>query len=259
MRFMKFSLIIITICLILAPVSSAWTWNTHSKIVDSVYHSLPSNIQSKLSLTAMRDGSNDPDEKFHDTRLHSFPSSYDQAKYWLNKGTTAYKSKNYKSASKYLGIASHYISDTFSAPHCVSGESSSKHTSYENAANKLTPQQTTMSGSLYDLMKSGYSAGKYDWSNWLKTKNSYYIQKDLNKATSVSSKAIKSSLSLSSTSTNTKPTTTTATYIGNSNTKKFHKSTCSYVKQMKSSNKVKFTSRSAAIKAGYVPCKVCKP
>lgn len=54
-------------------------------------------------------------------------------------------------------------------------------------------------------------------------------------------------------------TSSSAAYIGNKNTKKFHKSTCSYVDNIKQSNKVTFSSRSAAISAGYVGCKVCNP
>lgn len=48
-------------------------------------------------------------------------------------------------------------------------------------------------------------------------------------------------------------------YIGNKNTKKFHHSWCSSVGQMKSSNKVSFSSSSAAKSKGYVPCKKCNP
>lgn len=48
-------------------------------------------------------------------------------------------------------------------------------------------------------------------------------------------------------------------YIGNANTKKFHHSWCSSVKQMKDSNKVTFTNRDDAINAGYEPCKRCNP
>lgn len=48
-------------------------------------------------------------------------------------------------------------------------------------------------------------------------------------------------------------------YIGNKNTKKFHHSWCSSVGKMKSSNKVSFSSRSAAISKGYDPCKNCNP
>lgn len=48
-------------------------------------------------------------------------------------------------------------------------------------------------------------------------------------------------------------------YVGNKNSKVFHKSTCSSVDRMKESNKVKFGSASAALQAGYTPCKVCNP
>lgn len=48
-------------------------------------------------------------------------------------------------------------------------------------------------------------------------------------------------------------------YIGNSYSGKFHKSTCYWCKKMKSSHRVKFKSRKQAINWSYVPCKVCKP
>ena len=50
-----------------------------------------------------------------------------------------------------------------------------------------------------------------------------------------------------------------ASYIGNKNTKKFHKAGCSSIDSMSESNKVGFDSRSAAISAGYEPCKRCNP
>lgn len=50
------------------------------------------------------------------------------------------------------------------------------------------------------------------------------------------------------------------TYILNTNTKKFHKPSCSSVKQMKESNKGEFTgSRDEVIAKGYDPCKKCNP
>ncbi len=48
-------------------------------------------------------------------------------------------------------------------------------------------------------------------------------------------------------------------YIGNANSRKFHRSSCSSVRDMKDYNKVGFDSRSEAIDAGYVPCKRCHP
>jgi len=54
-------------------------------------------------------------------------------------------------------------------------------------------------------------------------------------------------------------TESTVKYIGNKNTKKFHRTTCGEIKKMKESNKVSLYSRDAAISGGYVPCKKCNP
>lgn len=57
-----------------------------------------------------------------------------------------------------------------------------------------------------------------------------------------------------------KPTTeTTVTYIGNKNSKVFHRASCSSVSQMKNSNKVTLDSRDGAISQGYRPCENCQP
>ena len=54
--------------------------------------------------------------------------------------------------------------------------------------------------------------------------------------------------------------TSTESYILNTNTKKFHRPSCSSVKQMKESNKKSSSeSRDALIVAGYDPCKKCNP
>ena len=49
------------------------------------------------------------------------------------------------------------------------------------------------------------------------------------------------------------------TYIGNSNSHKFHVPTCKSVGKMSEKNKVTFTSRNEAINQGYQPCKNCNP
>jgi DNA-entry nuclease len=59
------------------------------------------------------------------------------------------------------------------------------------------------------------------------------------------------------------PTTETeamVTYIVNTNTKKFHKPSCSSVSDIKESNRWDFTgTREELIEKGYVPCKKCNP
>ena len=46
-------------------------------------------------------------------------------------------------------------------------------------------------------------------------------------------------------------------YIGNKNTKKFHRKSCRTLPAPK--NQVKLSSREKAISSGYVPCKNCDP
>lgn len=185
--------IIIMILIFLQPCF-AWKWTTHSRIVDQTYKSMPYSIKKHLNLAAMRDGSNDPDQKFRDFRAHSFSSSYTRATKWLTKGKNAYHAKNYYYASYCFGVASHYISDTYSAPHCVSGESSYMHTKYETQGNKLTPKVTYSSTKLYNWMRTGYYTGKTHWNTWKNTKNTKIVQYDLNRGTSASYSAIRKTI-----------------------------------------------------------------
>ncbi len=113
--------------LVFAPAADAWSWTTHSDIVDVVYNGLPPEVQKNLNLQTMKDASNEPDEVFKDYTLHNYPNSYGKAKSWLDKGKAAYDKGDYNEASYDYGVASHYISDSFSAPHCVSKEKSSDH------------------------------------------------------------------------------------------------------------------------------------
>ncbi len=50
-----------------------------------------------------------------------------------------------------------------------------------------------------------------------------------------------------------------STYVGNSNTKKFHYSSCRLAKKIAPHNRVFINSRDAATELGFVPCKVCRP
>lgn len=46
-------------------------------------------------------------------------------------------------------------------------------------------------------------------------------------------------------------------YIGNASSKKFHRPTCASLPAQR--NRVLFSSRAAAVAAGYAPCQICKP
>ena len=54
-------------------------------------------------------------------------------------------------------------------------------------------------------------------------------------------------------------TTTEYTYFGNKNSKKFHKSSCSALKNTKDENKVFYKTKEEFIKNNYSPCKICNP
>lgn len=49
------------------------------------------------------------------------------------------------------------------------------------------------------------------------------------------------------------------TYVGSSNSDKFHYPSCPHAKRIKDYNKVTFPSRDDAVNSGYSPCSVCNP
>lgn len=48
-------------------------------------------------------------------------------------------------------------------------------------------------------------------------------------------------------------------YVGSKNSTKYHYTWCKWAMKINPQNKVVFNSPEEAIKAGYVPCKVCRP
>ena len=50
-----------------------------------------------------------------------------------------------------------------------------------------------------------------------------------------------------------------SSYMGNSNTGKFHYSSCRWAHKIAPHNRVPLNSREEAIEMGFVPCKVCRP
>ena len=74
-----------------------------------------------------------------------------------------------------------------------------------------------------------------------------------------SSYSSSSSSSSSGGSTTSYNSGTSDSYVGNSNSGKFHAPGCGDVNKMKPSNKVYFSSRDEAVSAGYSPCGHCHP
>lgn len=187
------SLFLIGVFFIQIPAVSAWNWNTHEDIVESNYNSLPPDIRENISLDAMKEGSRDPDFIFLDFENHGYPNSYKKAEEWLNKGQYYYEIGDYHYASYCYGVASHYITDSFSAPHSA-GVSGINHNLYEARASFLTPEVIHSTDDLNSAMNKAHLNGKSNWNEWLQSKTNYKIQNDLNIATSTSYNAIHDSI-----------------------------------------------------------------
>jgi micrococcal nuclease len=52
---------------------------------------------------------------------------------------------------------------------------------------------------------------------------------------------------------------TAAEFLASKNSTKYHETSCKLAQKIKQENMVKFESPEDAIKAGYEPCKKCKP
>ncbi len=187
------SIFLITIPLLQMSAVSAWNWNTHQEIVENNYHSLPQYMQQNLNLEVMQKGSNDPDFAFFDFKYHSYPNSYEKAVYWLDKGQISYKDGNYYYASYCYGVTSHYIADSFAAPHAA-GISGPNHILYEVKASFLKPESVKVTGDLNSIMYNSDLNGEKSWNNWINSKNDSLIQNDLNQATGASYNAMYTSL-----------------------------------------------------------------
>ena len=175
--------IIICIILLIIPLSTeAWDWNNHKAIMEKIYYSIPYEVQSKIDLEELKRGSIAPDKDFHDNRLHHYPESYNKTIYWLDLTKEYIKENNYKNASYSFGVASHYISDSFVAPHYISGEDPKLHTKFEYQAS--TPK-TKCKKEEYNINKTLYKASiknPNDWNLWLKTENKEIPQKEIEQA-----------------------------------------------------------------------------
>ena len=50
-----------------------------------------------------------------------------------------------------------------------------------------------------------------------------------------------------------------STFIGNAESKRFHRADCYLISQIKDSNRVYFSSHDSAVSRGYTPCGDCNP
>jgi hypothetical protein len=56
-----------------------------------------------------------------------------------------------------------------------------------------------------------------------------------------------------------KPTPAAAGFVASKETKTYHRADCKFAAKIKDANRVTFATAAEAAKAGYKPCKVCKP
>ncbi len=177
----KFILILFIFFLI--PSSLSWTWQGHQAVAESTFYQLPSTIRSNLNLSLIKYGSIVPDKIFHDNVLHHYPPSLNKTLFWLDIALKDYNSKNYNNASYALGVATHYISDSYSAPHYISKEPWNLHSLYEKQAtyNYIKPRCST-TGTLEELLEKG-SQQKETWQIWLKDNQKRIPQNSIKEAT----------------------------------------------------------------------------
>jgi hypothetical protein len=171
--------IIITLIfiLILTQNITAWDWNNHKSIVQTLYYSTPYEIQRNLDLQQLEIGAIAPDKDFHDNRLHHYPKSYNLTLHWLNKTKEHLEKKEYSEASYAFGVASHYISDSFVAPHYISKEEPKLHSKFE----KQSSTKLSCINNKYNLKEDLEKASKNekDWEPWLKSQNPEIPQKEI--------------------------------------------------------------------------------
>ena len=88
--------LLILIFLILIQQSSAWDWNNHKAMVQTLYYATPYEVQRNLDLQQLEIGSIAPDKDFHDNRLHHYPKSYNLTIHWIEEAEKYLKNKKYK-------------------------------------------------------------------------------------------------------------------------------------------------------------------
>ncbi|MDI6841937.1 MAG: zinc dependent phospholipase C family protein [Methanothermobacter wolfeii] len=165
----------------------AWSIKNHHGIAESVYHAMPEDVRSKLSLDEMKNGADDPDTVFFDFKYHTYPYTTQKASFWLNQGKISYESGNYRYASYCFGVASHYISDGVCGPHTSGGSSRYFHTLYELRAMMIKPGMAYTEGETHE-------EAAILWRKWVLEGDDRYISDALDMACGLSYREIMNSI-----------------------------------------------------------------
>ncbi|MBI2109864.1 zinc dependent phospholipase C family protein [Candidatus Woesearchaeota archaeon] len=163
---LKYMLLII----LLSASVSAWGWQGHPAIAQELVYTIDTGYN--LDFDSLGNGSIAPDRDFHDNVRHHYPPSLNLTLDWLNKTRYYLEIKDYKQASYAFGVVSHYITDSFAAPHYIKKEPYKLHTEYEHQiqGNYLKAECKKDSFNLYEELSKGPAEGP-TWSTWLKTKD----------------------------------------------------------------------------------------
>ncbi|MEK6861707.1 MAG: zinc dependent phospholipase C family protein [Nanoarchaeota archaeon] len=169
--------------LILSNFVLAWNWDTHQAQARTVFHYLPDDLQEKLNLSAIEYGSIIPDKEFKDFGNHHYPESVGKTKEFLDKTKETLNKRDFENASLFLGIASHYITDSFAAPH-YTAEVYKLHKGYEDQASKnyYFVNCTKKDYSIDEILRLGEREG-LTWQGWIMTKDERIPQLAAAKAT----------------------------------------------------------------------------
>ena len=167
---MKFLFIILFYFVLISNVD-AWNSKGHQTVAEYAYYNSGFELQNKLNLTLMKQGSTAPDLVFHDVVKHHYPPSYYLAERWLQAAKDNYSLKDYNKASYAFGIASHYISDSFVAPHYISKEPSSLHSEFERIKNYSFNLECYKANFNLNQSLEQASKNKEDWTKWTLTKD----------------------------------------------------------------------------------------
>ena len=165
------------VLLLILPSTIAWSGNGHENLAILTYYQLDN---STFNISEMIRGSTDPDRVFHDTRNHHFPDTFSKANKWLDQVKSDIKINDPNNASYAFGVATHYISDSFAAPHNVEREDSSKNSKYEKIANNFVVSGCTNQSILFTILSN--HTKKEDWYSWLETNDSNIIYNNFNQA-----------------------------------------------------------------------------
>lgn len=162
----------VVLLLLLLPGAVAWNWDTHEAFVDMVYYGLEEDVREQLDPRLMEEGSILPDKEFQDFQRHSFPLSVGETEKWLQRTREALARDDYGNASLAFGVASHYITDSFSAPHAVKGETYELHRAYEDQASEayLYVPCSEERVKIGDVLYTGAQQGK-TWEQWVETRD----------------------------------------------------------------------------------------